>query len=194
MKPTRSTSNPSARRFDFVALEKKLERAVRRAFRDLTKAHPKETPCAFALYSDDGAMTVCPAFDLASERDARVEAHPDDAEGYTFSTPEWALEGFGADDEFEKLCTLVRSRVLSIEESAQPFGAFKAELFETCVRTLERLRADGFFDPYPDLLVMFAVSDGNPTAKDERRMMKRLNGDSPWVARHRRWTKSWGRR
>lgn len=176
---------------DLPGLEEKIASAVRRAFRDFARAHPKDRPCAFALYSDDGAMTVCPAFDLATKRDGRLAEHPDDADWYTFGTAEWALEGFGADDAFEKICTTVRTHVLKLDDDAA-FIAFKRALFEACIRVLERLRADGAFDAFPNLLVMFAVSDGDPVIKDELRMMRRLNGNSPWVKQYRRWTKSWG--
>lgn len=195
--------------FDFAALERKIATATLQVFRDVARAYPDESVCAFALYSDDGAVTVCPAFDLQSHRAARDAAAADEneADAETFSPAEWALEGFGA-AAFKDICTAVRTHVLEevcggsvgllelacglhLDRYGDAFVAFRVELFETCVRTLERLRADGAFDAYPGLLILFAVSDTDPLEEDEIRMLKRLNGDSPYVARYVGWTKRW---
>lgn len=162
------------------------------------------------LRFNDGAVTVCPAFEFHSHRAARIAraADENEADVETFSPAEWALEGFGG-EAFKDICTAVRTHVLEdicggsfglleiagclhLDRFGDAFAAFRAELFETCVRTLERLRADGAFDAYPGLLVLFAVSDTDPLAEDELRMLKRLNGDSPYVARYVRWAESWG--
>lgn len=126
--------------FDYTSLAHEITAACRRAFADLARAHPDEVPCAFALYSDEGAMTVCPAFDLPSQRAARIAAEPDAAAYYTFSTAEWSLEGFGADPEFEAICTRVRTHVFAIEADDDVFIAFRERLFETCIQVLARLR------------------------------------------------------
>jgi hypothetical protein len=203
--------NGKGLRFDFAALERKIVAATLQVFADVARAYPEDPVCAFALYSDDSAVTVCPAFDLRSHRAARIAAASDENEAdvVTFSPAEWALELFGG-EVFEDICTAVRTHVLEevcggsvgllelagglhLDRFGDAFVAFRAELFETCVRTLERLRADGAFDAYPGLLVLFAVSDTDPLAEDEIRMLKRLNGDaSPYVARYMRWAKSWG--
>jgi hypothetical protein len=148
-------------------------------------------------------MTVCPAFDLASERAARIAKFPDDADYYTFGTAEWALEAFGAAKAFTDICTTVRTFVVdNLDHPYQGLGswhpnphatgfkAFKLQLFETCQLALEKLRSNGIFDAYPDLLVMFAVSDDGLAPASELRMMKRLNGESPYVKQYRRWTKN----
>lgn len=197
-------------RFDFAALERKIVAATLQVFGDVARAYPEESVCAFALYSDDGAVTVCPAFELSSHRAARIAADADENETdvVTFSPAEWALEGFGG-EVFNDICTAVRTHVLEevcegsvgllelavglhLQRFGDAFRRFRAELFETCVRTLERLRADGAFDAYPRLLILFAVSDTDPVAEDEIRMLKRLNGDdSPYVAQYVRWAKRW---
>ncbi|MBS2030195.1 MAG: DUF4303 domain-containing protein [Deltaproteobacteria bacterium] len=51
---------------DFELLQTEIVATCRQAFRDIRVAHPNEEICAFALYSDDGAMTVCPAFGPAA--------------------------------------------------------------------------------------------------------------------------------
>ncbi len=175
--------------FDFTTLEAAIVRACHTAFEDVARTHPNETVCAFALYSDEDAMTVCPSFDLASRRDARVARYPDDAEVYIFETAEWALEAFGAREAFRDICTTVRTHVMQLDDADA--ASFKAELFETCIRTLERLRAEGAFEAYPGLLLRFTVSDTDVEAKDEVALMERLNGASPYVDQYRRWTARW---
>lgn len=175
--------------FDFATLEATIIRACRAAFEDVAAAHPNEAVCAFALYSDEDAMTVCPSFDLVSRRDARLAKHADDPDVYTFETAEWALEAFGARDAFRDICTTVRTHVMQLDDDDA--ASFKAQLFETCIRTLERLRAEGAFDGYPGLLLRFTVSDTDVEAKDEVALMERLNGASPYVEQYRRWTKTW---
>lgn len=196
-------------RFDFAALEEQIVAATRQVFADVARAYPDDSVCAFALYSDDGALTVCPAFDLRSRRDARIADadDEDDADVRIFCPPEWALERFRG-EVFADICTALRTHVLEkicegsvgmlelacgqhLDRFGDAFVAFRTALFETCIRTLERLRAEGADGANPDLLLLFAVSDTDPIAEDEIRMLKRLNGDSPYVARFVRWTKRW---
>ncbi len=145
-------------------------------------------------------MTVCPAFDLVSRRDQRVAKYPDDENAYLFSTAEWALEAFGGREAFNDICTTVRTFVLDnldhpyqglaswpVNPHATGFESFKQQLFESCMCALEKLRVDGTFNAYPNLLVMFAVSDDGLEPADEQRRMQRLNGDSPCVEQFRRW-------
>ncbi|HPH65789.1 MAG TPA: DUF4303 domain-containing protein [Kofleriaceae bacterium] len=190
--------------FDFADLEARIIAASQQAFEDVRQAHPKEQICAFSLYSDDGAMTVCPAFDLASRRAARIAKYPDEADYNTFGTAEWALEAFGARKAFTDICTTVRTFVLNVDHpyqglgswgenpGATGFASFKTQLFETCQLALEKLRSNGTFDAYPNLLVMFAVSDdGDQDPATELRMLERHNGASPYVEQYRRWSKTW---
>jgi Domain of unknown function (DUF4303) len=199
------TPTPPTAGFDFAALEARIIAASKLAFEDVRQAHAAEQICAFALYSDDGAMTVCPAFDLLSRRAARIGKDPDEANYQTFGAAEWALEAFGAREAFKDICTTVRTFVLDnldhpyqglaswgVNLHATGFESFKQQLFETCQLALEKLRSEGTFDAYPDLLVMFAVSDDGLEPADERRMMQRLNGASPYVDQFRRWHETFG--
>ena len=149
-------------------------------------------------------MTVCPAFDLASRRAARIAKYPDEADYNTFGTAEWALEAFGADKAFTDICTTVRTFVLNLDHpyqglgswspnpGATGFASFKLQLFETCHLALENLRSNGTFDAHPNLLVLFAVSDdGDQDPATELRMLQRHNGASPYVEQYRRWTATW---
>jgi hypothetical protein len=174
--------------FDFASLEHEIAAATRLAFDDFTRAHPEEPPCAFALYSDDGAETVCPAFDVATRRDARIAKYPEEPDVYTFCTPEWAFERF-AGERFTAICTTVSAHGRKLDD--EQLAAFKESLFESCIRVLERLRAEGAFDAYPSLLLMFDASDCDLNTEDQLRTMTRLNAGLPWVEQYYRWAKTW---
>lgn len=188
---SRSPSTPSATTdvaaFDFTALREQIVSACREAFAEVRRAYPDDSICAFALYSDDGAMTVCPAFDLASALALRLAK--DDDPAYEFCPPEWKLEGFGARDSFARICTTAREFVMQVQDD--DFAAFRSELFETCLRALEQLRGEGALGG-PEVLVLFAVSDCDPDPAEEILRVERLNGTSARAADYRRWVASWG--
>jgi len=174
--------------FDFVALEAQIVAASRKAFSDMKRLSPKDPVCSFALYSDDGAMTVCPAFDTAGKLAARLAEHPDDL-SYKYAPAEWAFESKGADREFNEICSVVGDHVMALEKG---FAAFRKQLFETCLLALDRLRDAGQFASKPPLLVMFDVSDSDISKATHIAWMKRLNGTAPHVAEFVAWTKTWG--
>lgn len=101
--------------FNFAALEIQVRKAGRRAFKEVAAAHPEEQLCAFALYSDDGAMTVCPSINTAQHLAAMQRQHPDEATYYKFATPEWKYEATGADAAFSAICLKVRTQALAFE-------------------------------------------------------------------------------
>jgi hypothetical protein len=175
--------------FNFEALEKKILAACKQAFRDVHKKFPRETICAFALYSDQDAMTVCPAFDLVSALEKRQLGDPESASLHKFAPPEWKLEMFGADAAFTRICTTVREYGMA---HPKELPSFKKRLFETCLRVLEQLRASHPIARRPEVLITFAVSDTDPKAAAELKMLKRLNTDSTHVAEFKRWSKTWG--
>lgn len=159
--------------FDFDRLQRDLVRASKRALAEVKRTHSRDEICAFALYSDDGAMTVCPSIDLASARVARLAGSPDFPGDAMFAPAEWALESVGADDAFDKL-----SERLANHRAANPkgFASWKRDLFATCVDALAALR-DGR-TVRPECLLLFAVSDAAPTRADRTRFA-RLNPDQP---------------
>ena len=46
---------------DFDILKQQIETAAKNAFLEMYKKHGTEDIYSFALYSDEGAMTVCPS-------------------------------------------------------------------------------------------------------------------------------------
>jgi Domain of unknown function (DUF4303) len=191
--------------FDFAALEVQIRKAAKLAFQEVAAAHPDEQLCAFALYSDDGAMTVCPSINTTQHLAAMQRKYPDDMY-YKYATPEWKYEATGADAAFRAICEKVRTQALAYEgisaadaktlagvspsrvvPARRGFTTFKRALFETCLRVLETLRRDQLF---AGVMFMFAVSDTDSTARRELAMIKRLN-DKAVVDEFRSWTKTW---
>lgn len=179
--------------FDFSLFGTKVEQAAREAFQELAAAHPAESLCAFALHSDDGAMTVCPSTNTRRHLESKLKAFPDDADYYTFAPAEWALESQGASVAVEELCTELRTHVMGFADDDEAFEAFHGDLAEACIAALERLRGEGFFERTAggSVLLLFQASPGDPDVAAERRMIERLN-DAPIAQQHRRWTETWG--
>jgi hypothetical protein len=142
--------------FNFAALEVQVRKAARLAFQEVASAHPEDQLCAFALYSDDGAMTVCPSINTTSHLAAMQRQHPGESP-------------------------------LRMAPAPRGFATFKRALFETCLRVLETLRKDRLF---AGVMLVFAVSDTDSSARRELAMIKRLN-DKAVVDEFRRWTKTW---
>jgi Domain of unknown function (DUF4303) len=172
--------------FDFERLQRDLIRASKQALAEAKESHPREQICAFALYSDEGAMTVCPSIDFASARAARLTKTPAYPADMTFATAEWALESVGADPAFDKIC-----KRLSDHLDAHPRGfvPFKRALFETCVDALATLRAKRVVPA--DCLLVFAVSDGDPSPRIDAARFARLNPGQPaLLGTYRAWLRA----
>lgn len=176
--------------FDFDALHRDVVDAAKTAFLEVTQKHPEEDFCAFALYTDDGAMTVCPAMNTTQFLEEMQEDDPDEWLSYKFGTAEWPFEGVGADKQFNAICDRVRAEVFRLEDDAAAFKAFKRDLIETCVQALETLRKDFFADQGEDFLLLFAISDGEESKKTQRERVARLNGKAV-VREFKGWLDTW---
>jgi len=130
--------------FDFAQLERRIEDAARKAFPEVIERAGDETICAFALYSDDGAMTVCPAANTVEHVEHKDAKSPGNPDYYRFETAEWKYEAVGADDLFKGICDTVRNEVLEKEEDEAWFEAFRKQLYETCERVLLKLSRRAF--------------------------------------------------
>lgn len=171
--------------FDFAALQTRIVEASVKAFADLAVLAPDDPVCSFALYSDDGAMTVCPSFDTAGKLAVRL-AKSNNELAYKYCPPEWAYEAKGADREFTAICDDVRNHVMKKDTDFIPF---RDQLFETCLRALDELRATGRYAP--EILFLFDVPDTDIETSVQLAQMKRLNPGSPHVAEYMRWSETW---
>jgi hypothetical protein len=174
--------------FDFDALHQQIVQAAKTAFGEMTREHPDKDFCAFALYTDDGAMTVCPAFCTQSFLREMQADNPDEYLYYKYSSNEWPFEGIGADEQFERICSTVRDHVFTLEEDSTAFAKFKTVLIETCTQALHSLRNDTFTDPA--FLLLFTISDGDEPKKTQQQRVAGLNNIS-LATEFKAWSNTW---
>lgn len=101
--------------------------------------------------------------------------------------------GEGANGAFNDLCTLVREHVLALPDEGgdAAFTAFRAQLLETMVQVLERLRREDPAFARESLLLQVSVSDGDEPAEVLNQWVARLNPPAA-AAEFKAWTDSWG--
>ncbi|WP_266160520.1 DUF4303 domain-containing protein [Dyella silvatica] len=176
--------------FDFSTLCDDVVTASKKAFSEIAARQPDDELCAFALYSDSGAMTICPAMCTASFLAAKAQEEPDELPFYKYSPSEWPWEGEGASEAFKSICTTVREQVFSIEDDEEAFDAFKRQLIETCIKAQLRLRHE-FFEPRDkNLLLLVTISDDDEPAAELQSRVERLN-DSTQSAEFAAWAETW---
>ena len=180
--------------FDFTALAEGIAQASQAALAEISeRCGPGDPVCAFTLYTDDGAMTVCPAMVTEGQVRELTARHPDDADYYRYSSAEWPLEGEGANRAFNDLCTRVADHVLALPDGDgdAAFTAFRTQLLDTMLQVLERLRREDPAFARESLLLQVAVSDGDEPAEVLNAWVERLNPPAV-AARFKAWTDSWG--
>ncbi|WP_152392799.1 DUF4303 domain-containing protein [Paenibacillus guangzhouensis] len=184
--------------FDFSILRQEIKTAAMQAFAEMNERCSEEQVIAFALYSDEGAMTVCPAVNTDIHLDRMVTGNAEDALYFKYEPAEWKFEGQGAEEAFGSICSQLRSFVLMNGRSSSHedgnFEAFREELYETCIGVLEELVCSGFFARYAgrDIIVLFAVSDYEYEPEWYMRMIQRLNADDAVRKECEVYVKEWG--
>ena len=171
---------------DFNILKAEIKTAVKEAFTAINAQHKDGDVYSFALYSDEGALTVCPSANTKTHLAEMISDDPDDAHYYKFEPAEWQYESVGAEKRFSAI-----SRQLFETNKAGYDGswsAFQKQLYETCISALEELRAEGFFEP--SIFLLFTVSDTDQSPKQANAIVKRLNNNA-YAEEYRLWTKSW---
>ena len=142
-------------------------------------AHPGPLD-AVALYTDDGALTVCPAASTVADQAARVAAlgprKRAEADDYRWSVGEWADDV--AAPEFDVLCTRVRAQAQAHKDG---FAAFRAMLHEAMMTALEDADTHGLFDGQRAARFV-TITDSADAAGLERESAERLNHDGEAAA------------
>lgn len=161
---------------DFPALRSNIRDAARRAFETVIENHPGERFYAFALYSDDGAMTVLPAVNSeeALLHQARAYGCAPIPNWLRWSTAEWKYEYEGS-EHFE-----TAHEMLNVAERCNDaeFEAFRVELYETMVQALGYLDAENFFGTgarREAVTVFCSISDSEDAEHLENESARRLN-------------------
>ena len=167
--------------FDAPLLQTMLVTATRQAVAFVRAAHPDQHFNAWALLSDDSAMTISL---LANSREALANAEDEDE---MFWNPgEWQFDEGGAyfDSAYRLLLQAHRDLPFEVE-----FAQFRDAAFETCIAVLEQLATEGLFGTgleREETLVLFEVSD----SEERDGVMQRLNTPQ-MVRRLHEWMASW---
>ncbi|MBO9694414.1 DUF4303 domain-containing protein [Chryseobacterium sp.] len=175
---------------DFEILKQQIEEAAKKAFLEVYEKHGAEEIYCFALYSDEGAMTVCPA---ANTMKVMEDVDEDDALYYKYEPAEWTYEMEGADKEFNDICTQLRAELNRHDDDDQWFEGFQTQLFFTCIEVLEKLKNENFFTKITgkDIFLIFTVSDYEFEKKDLKDLIIRLN-DNEYKSEYLNWMATWG--
>lgn len=167
--------------FDFALLQTLVAHAARLAFDCVRRAHPDQHIDAFALVSDDSAMTIgC----MANSREALAASEY--GEEMLWNPAEWAFDDGGAyfDSAYRLLLQAHRELPFDVD-----FATFRAGAFDACIAALAQLDAEGVFGTRArrdDCVLLFEVSDSDPV----QGAMARLNPPAV-VARFEAWMASW---
>ena len=174
--------------FDFSRLQDAIVAAARSALAEVAARQPHDPIRAFALYSDAGAMTVCPAMAPASYFERIREDEPDDVDYYRFTPAEWPFEGEGAAAAFDAICHTLRTHLKQLP--GDRFGSFKARLMDTCEQSLQALRAEKLGELGDDFLWLVTISDDDEPAHVCVPRMRRLNANQVAEA-FEAWAQTW---
>ncbi|WP_219115846.1 DUF4303 domain-containing protein [Janthinobacterium sp. UMAB-56] len=167
--------------FDFALLQTLVAHAARLAFGAVRRAHPLQHIDAFALVSDDSAMTIGP---MANSREALAASEY--GEEMLWNPAEWAFDEGGAYFDSAYRLLLQAHRDLPFEVA---FATFRSGVFDACIEALAQLDAEGCFGTgvqRDESVLLFEVSDSEPVEG----AMARLNPPAV-VARFEAWMASW---
>ncbi|MDJ1497728.1 DUF4303 domain-containing protein [Cytophagaceae bacterium DM2B3-1] len=171
--------------FDFNLFRQQVKEATQNALIEATRQYTGEV-CAFALYSDEGVLTLSPAVNTLSYLQKQQAEDPDNTEYYQWSPAEWKNEGNLATEDFNQLSALLRNTVLG-KTYTESFPRFRENVFETVLSVLEEMRKENWFQ---NMILVFTLTDyDNP--RQESNWIKRLN-DSVHSENFRLWRHSWG--
>lgn len=176
---------------DQQKLSASIRDAARAAFGDLRRAHPQETFYAFALYTDDGWMTVVPSANSEEgfHRAAGDDTDPAERAYSRWATAEWAYEATG-NEHFDAANDLLNAPDQNEEATdlgeAEELRAHRGKgeaLLASMVEGLRLLDAEGFFGTGEDrekVTLFVSISDSDEAEETETTSARQLN--SPQVA------------
>ena len=172
---------------DQQKLSVSIRDAARAAFGDLRRAHPHETFYAFALYTDDGWMTIVPAAN-SEEGFKRAsgdgDADPDERTYTRWATAEWAYEAAG-DERFNAANDLLNAPDQAMEtadsDEAEELRHHREKgeaLLASMVEGLRLLDAEGFFGTGEErgrVTLFVSISDSDEAEETETSSARQLN-------------------
>lgn len=175
---------------NFEILQQNIEKATKKAFLEIVDTCGAGDIYAFALYSDEGAMTVCPSTNTLKHLE---NADQDDLAYCKFEPAEWKYEMKGADQEFNEICDQLRAELDQNEEDDEWFLHFQKKLYDTCIDVLEKLKNENFFKQIigKDIFLTFTVSEYEFENNYIKDIINRLN-DNEYNREYLDWMKTWG--
>ncbi len=183
--------------FDFEVLKPRIEAATKAAFTEMFQQHGAEEIYAFALYSDEGAMTVCPATNTVAFLNGLSAEEKKELPYYKFEPAEWKYEMVGADAAFNEISKLLdtelsKNNFQNEYEEEAVFKAFQDQLYSVCVAVLTKLKSEDFFKKIVgrDLFLLFWVSEYEFEKEELIRMVTALNNDA-YKEEYLAWMKTW---
>ncbi len=173
--------------FDPAQLSASIRDAARQAFGELRHAHPQETFYAFALYTDDGWMTIVPAANSEESfrRAAGDDMDPVERAYMRWATAEWACEAAGG-EHFDAANALLNAapEAAPTDEAADKAGEaprYREEgnaLLASMVEGLRLLDAEGFFgvgEAREKVTLFVSISDSDEAEEIETSSARQLN-------------------
>ncbi|MDQ2730232.1 MAG: DUF4303 domain-containing protein [Armatimonadota bacterium] len=167
---------------NYDLLQSEIKEAAKKAFTAVRAEHPNEHFYAFALYSDDGAMTVEPAANTQEgmERKAKEYGYNPIPPWFPWLIGEWAYEGEGGEN-FLKVYELLETEEDFDEDDSEEFEALRTRVFESMIRALEDLEKEHFFGAGSarEAITLFcSISDSDDAGQLENESARRLNPPS----------------
>ena len=176
---------------DQAALSTLIRDAARAAFGDLRRAHPQEAFYAFALYTDEGWMTIVPAANSEEgfRRATGEGMDPVNRRYYRWATAEWAYETAG-DEHFDAANALLNTPPPGAEptdeeadeaeeaEEARRYREKGDALLGSMVEGLRLLDAEGFFgtgEAREAVTLFVSISDSDEAEALETSSARQLN-------------------
>lgn len=182
---------------NFGELEQKIETATKKAFIEIFNEHKNEEIYAFALYSDGGAMTVCPSTNTVDFLENLDDEEKEELTYYKFEPAEWKYEMAGASEEFDDICTELRTELEKNNyeneyEDEETFVAFRNRLFKLCIKVLKKLKKEDFFKNIVgnNIFLTFTVSDFEFDNDELENIIIELN-DNDYKKEYLNWMKTW---
>ena len=176
---------------DFLELKNKIEIATRQAFFEMFEKHGKEEIYAFALYSDEGAMTVCPSTNTMEHLEKQDK---DQFLYFKYEPAEWKYEMQGANNLFSEISKLCWNKVSELDDEIyeREFEKFQNQLYETCIEVLEQLKSENFFKQIigEDIVLLFTVTEYEFGKEKRKEIITRLN-DNEYKNEYLEWLETW---
>ncbi|GAA0196614.1 hypothetical protein GCM10009122_61340 [Fulvivirga kasyanovii] len=179
---------------NFKELELKIETATKKAFIEIFNEHNNEEIYGFALYSDGGAMTVCPSANTIDFLENLDEEEKEELAYYKFEPAEWKYEMAGAVDEFDDISSELSTELEKNNyENEEAFVAFRNRIFKLCINVLKKLKKEDFFKNIvgKEIFLTFTVSDFEFDNDKLENIIIELN-DNDYKEEYLKWMKTWG--